>query len=747
MPENPPAALQLPASPVRVGGTVLEKGTGAPLEGVTIKGPLPEQETETDPDGRFYLELPPGRHVLQLSLPGFRVMERTILVKPQGGTLQTIFLEPRYDRAHAMVVETRRAQKEVRLEVLTAEQIERTPGAFGDPIKALESLPAVARPKLFDGALVVRGAEPANSVVYWEGHPIPFLYHFGLWKSVVAPGLVNSLTFYPGGLPARYGDVLQAVVEVEGRRPLDTFVRADADINLVDSSLALRTPLGSSPWTLGLAGRFSYLSLLVLGVTALADTEATIFPRYQDYQGRLDGPLLGGTLTLSFLGAQDSITLGESTYTLTEDELARFEAFEVSPYVPLKTEFYHAQVGWKGVVGPQLQLSSSTLLGIEREVSLFPFDDTIFQLPPLSRLERQVFGQRLELSRQQAGLPTWTLGLELRHRAAEVRDLTQLYGSTEPVAEPEWLPTTSAGLYGRLELTLPQQTLLIPELRGSLYAFNGRLIPWLEPRMAFFQPLPGDVTLKGALGVHGQMPEDRQYADEGNDALKLMKSVQANVGVGLPVAPTWTLEAAIFGSRMWDLVLQNRDLVVQSTEYGLELTTVRSYVNVPGWGYGAEISLKRSLTERVQASASYAWTRSLRYLEGAWIPGDYDQPHTLTAMASARVLERVAVSARFRLSSGQPYTPEAGAWAGSEQTYFPLDGPRNSARYPIYHQLDLRLDRTVLQDRYRLNWYLDLQNVYMAKNPVLQLPTWNYEGVGSQIYLPLIPTLGVKGTF
>lgn len=739
--------LQLPPQPVRVGGTVLEKGSGAPLEGVTVKGPLPHQETETDQDGRYFLELPPGRHTITLNLPGFRPLERVILVRPEGGTLKTIFLEPRYDRTYAMVVETRRAQKEVRLEVITAEQIERTPGAFGDPIKALESLPAVARPKLFDGALVVRGAEPANAVVYWEGHPIPFLYHFGLWKSVVAPGLVNSLTFYPGGLPARYGDVLQAVVEVDGRRPLDTRLRLDADINLVDSSFALRSPLGSSPWTLGLAGRFSYVSLLVLGVTSFADLEASIFPRYQDYQARVDGPLLGGTLTVSFLGALDSIKLGENAFSITEEELERYTAYGVSPYEPLKTAFYHGQVGWKGKLSPEMQLSSSTLLGLEQEISLFPFDDTIFQLPPLSRLERQVFGQRLELTGQSPGKPTWTLGLELRHREAQIRDLTQLYGNTEPVPAEESLPTTMLGIYGRSELNLPQQTLIIPELRASLYGFNGQAVPWLEPRVAFFQPMPGQWTLKGAVGVHGQMPEDRQYADEGNEALKLMKSVQANIGVALPVAPTWNLEAALFGARMWDLVLQSRDFVVQTTDYGLELTTVRSYANVPGWGYGAELSIKRSLTERVQASASYAWTRSLRKLEGTWIPGDYDQPHTLTTMMSTRLFERLSLSARFRFSSGQPYTPEEGAWAATEQGYFPLDGPRNSARYPVYHQLDIRLDRTVLQERYRVNWYLDLQNVYMAKNPVLQLPSWNYQEVGSQIYLPIIPTLGAKGEF
>lgn len=778
-PAAPPAApsspLEVPAAPVVppvspevippapqafIAGVVLEKGTGIPLEGVTVIISGSADGVDTDIDGRFRIDCPVGRVGIGMSMAGYAPFTQLIDVGKDGKTLKPIFLEPRADRTAAMVVQTQRVRKEARLEVLNPTDIERTPGTFGDPIRAVESLPNVARPKLLDGALVVRGAEPANTVVYWDGHPIPFLYHFGVWKSVVSPGLVAGVRFYPGGLPAAQGDVLQAVVEVQGKEVSLERAQAQADVNLTDTSLSLSVPVPGVPWGIAAAARFSYLSLAILGVSALADSDASLFPRYLDFQARVDGVVGGGTLALTLLGARDSVSLGPGALILSPSEEERFAAFEVNPYEPYVTEFYHFHGVYERKLRPDLSLYSSTLVGLERQISLIPFDGTIIQLPPLTRLERPVLGERFELRWQRSPQQRWVGGLELRHKEAAIRDLSEIYaGSSSALEVPpeEILPVNLAALYGRLELSQAGGRLLIPEVRASLYGFHQQWVPWIEPRMTVIQPLDASLfknglgknglVLKSALGVHSQLPEERQYASEGNPDLKLMKSIQGSVGLELGLGEGMGLESSLFAGRMWDLVQKGTDLVYQETDYGAQAYLRRTYFGGDGWGFGGELTFKRDMTHRVHGSASYAFTRSLRRVEEGWIPGDYDQPHTVTGMISARLFERVHLSARLRVGSGQPFTPYEGAWSSTEQQYVPIEGPRNSARLPLYHQLDIRLDRTLLKERYKVNYYLDIQNTYLAQNPVIQLPSWNYQEVGSYAWIPLVPTLGVKGEF
>ena len=76
------------------------------------------------------------------------------------------------------------------------------------------------------------------------------------------------------------------------------------------------------------------------------------------------------------------------------------------------------------------------------------------------------------------------------------------------------------------------------------------------------------------------------------------------------------------------------------------------------------------------------------------------------------------LGARFRLVSGNPDTPVAGAvYNASTDRYDPTYGAVNSARDGAFHQLDLRVDKRWVYQRWMLNVYLDIQNVYNRANP------------------------------
>jgi hypothetical protein len=106
------------------------------------------------------------------------------------------------------------------------------------------------------------------------------------------------------------------------------------------------------------------------------------------------------------------------------------------------------------------------------------------------------------------------------------------------------------------------------------------------------------------------------------------------------------------------------------------------------------------------------------------------------------------VGARFRYVTGDPYTPVTSAFYDSvSDSYMPVAGPTNSARLGPFSQLDLRVDKVFTFDRWRLSFYLDVQNVLRADNPEAVGYNYNYQIVHPITGLPLLPIAGVRGDF
>ena len=76
-------------------------------------------------------------------------------------------------------------------------------------------------------------------------------------------------------------------------------------------------------------------------------------------------------------------------------------------------------------------------------------------------------------------------------------------------------------------------------------------------------------------------------------------------------------------------------------------------------------------------------------------------------------------------------------------------GPRNGARYPIYHRLDLSFRRTSVKSWGTLTPYINLLNVYNHANPLFFFYEYdNTPPVRTGVSMfPLLPTIGLEATF
>jgi hypothetical protein len=161
--------------------------------------------------------------------------------------------------------------------------------------------------------------------------------------------------------------------------------------------------------------------------------------------------------------------------------------------------------------------------------------------------------------------------------------------------------------------------------------------------------------------------------------------------------------------------------------YGLELIARRNVGSWTGWiAYTYARAYRTNPTRRDDTT-----------------PYVLDQPHALMLVGTTR-LGRWRVGGRFRYTTGNPYTPVAGAYQEPGGDWVPVDGPLLSERLPDFFQLDLRVDRTWRRPWGVMNLYIDLQNVVNRKNAEGLTYNEDYTRPSYTHGLPIFPSIGVE---
>ena len=113
-----------------------------------------------------------------------------------------------------------------------------------------------------------------------------------------------------------------------------------------------------------------------------------------------------------------------------------------------------------------------------------------------------------------------------------------------------------------------------------------------------------------------------------------------------------------------------------------------------GHNVGGSLSARLALPH-FSAMATYGYCHTRRRMPGEprAFSSSQELTHTLTAFVSWHPARRWIFSATFNLASGRPYTPVRSLYIIGE-TLMTEYGPRNSARLPMYHRLDLSASYT-----------------------------------------------------
>ena len=681
-PAGPPWAV--------VRGTVLARGghhrikdASVFIDGVVV--------AETDAKGEFSVTAPPGHHRLQAIASRYQAVDITIDVPPSGWTGELRL--PAGGQVYETVVAAKPIIPVVRVDAETART---TPGTGGDPFRVIESMPGVSQVVWPFALYAIRGANPGNTGFFLDGMRVPALFHFALGPSIIHPYLIDKLSFYPGGYPARLGGYVSGAVSAETAAPPNDMARFTADLRLYDAGALVTTPWDGGRGTVAVAARYAYTGLIVSRLFGDVDFG------YADYQLRVDHTLGGGRATLLALGSFDHLDIRDQSIGNAS------------------LNFHRMDLRWERKVAGWQMLARSAFATDDAKSQLYenPIAVRAFGAAPRISFLRTLFGSAFEFG----------VGGEAQHFNTDLSFANGTpFSGAMPTAAPALLADlartrTALSLYAFAAAAVPLGRLkLEPGLRYAEYFEQGVARGAVEPRLAVRLQITPRFSVDATVGRFSQMPSlpvgVAGFEGFGLRDLGLQTSTQAALGIEskLPL----DLSLRVTGFYQWLYVSDMRstfDHDVTAPEF-LEMRN--------GRGYGAEVMLRSPEKARVTGWLAYTLSWSEREFDGIFAPSDWDQRHILNLLTTVRLNGGYSVGGRFHYNSGRPYPVR----------------PAEYERLPAFWQIDLRADRRFVLDRSTWDLYVELGNATLNQQVTALRPLDNAhasEAVGFRIVLPSI---------
>ncbi|TVR03016.1 MAG: hypothetical protein EA398_05705 [Deltaproteobacteria bacterium] len=739
--------------PVNLTGRALERGTreriaAAVVAAERIDGEEGEGtvyvEALTDQEGRFsFRGLPPGRYVLVVEASGYERTRADEEVVAGERTQVTFFIE-RDVRGGVPVTRTVAAEpmRETTRRSIEVTEINRIPGNTGDAIRVVQNLPGVARASFGGGDIIVRGSAPGDTVYLIDGVFIPQLYHFGGLRAVFPTDIVESIDFYPGAFSAQYGRATGGVLQARTRAPRTDRLAGYVDTNVFDTGVFVEGPI-TDTLSFQVGARRSYIDALLVPFADTLGLNFTTAPRYWDSQTRLHWqPHRDHELSLLVYTSDDLLDL------LLQDE---------SGLEPDQRGGIRAQLFFQGALLRADSRLSDTVRnefrfqGTRQRLSFSLGDDIFFNLDGL------FFNVRNTTSWQASDRLTLRAGIDNQFGPAELDiraprppregEVSTGEGDDERLEVGARVATYEPAAFAELEIALLDNLVVIPGTRLEWYRSVER---WaLDGRLAARYALTDEWTLKAGVGTFHQAPspdESDPTRTFGNPDLRLPWAIHYVGGVEASLSDRWELNAELFWKDLRDRVART-DAVVDTP--GGPRPAIYDNAGV-GRVYGLELLIRRQLTERFFGWMAYTLSRSERRDRPGepWRVFDFDQTHILTLLGSYNLPRNWSVGGRFRLVTGNPFTPiRGGVFNPSTDDHLAVPGATNSERLGTFHQLDLRVDKRWIFDRWTLGAYLDLQNVYNRMNEEGVLYNYDFTERAAFTGLPIIPAFGLRAEF
>jgi len=595
---------------------------------------------------------------------------------------------------------TKPDENPVSFRTISPEEIRRSPGSAEDIFRVMQSLPGVATAGARSAQLIVRGGSPDENLTLLDGIEVYNPIHFARTGesmgiiSIVNPALLQKIDFLTGGFPVRYGDKMSSVFDMSLREGNKEIFNTDANLNIAGFGVMLDGPLiENSNMVFSLRRGFFDL------ITSTMNRPAA--PSYYDAVGKITYDL-NNKNRISLVGFYylDQI---ERTGSTKEENVSW------NRYDYLTRNDYGAALGvnWRSLISEKaysLVTASytsngwNTLQRTESEPSLMGED-----------IREDESSLKSELNYQLSSNINLKLGgqfkvINSRNESWSPED-TLRTGTIIPANIISYQPdaTIKTALFLQSSFRIIEPLIITTGIRYDYFALTTENN--FSPRISLSHNFTDKTTFNLAWGKYYQSPASYQIApDERNLSLKSSYATHYIAGIEQRLGYDTKASIEIYHKELSNLIVDpdSSDLLINTGN---------------GYAQGIEFSLQKKFTDGFVGSASYSYSISKRrdYESTSLYNFEYDRPHIINLIFGLEIGAGWQIGAKFQYASGNPYTPVIGV-IEKNNSFFVVDGEINSARYPDYHKLDLRIDKQFIFDSWSFSVYLDLWNVFNRDN-------------------------------
>jgi outer membrane receptor for ferrienterochelin and colicin len=743
----------------KIAGLIIDAQTRQPLVGVNIIISGTQMGAATDNEGFFTIpNLDPTSYNIELIYLGYNTVKKNnVIVNPGRTTVveykmtesiivgETIEVTGSYfEKPREAVVSTRS---------INFEEIRRSPGDVADIQRSVQAFPAVVSGSDQMNEIIIRGGIPGENLFIMDGIEIPNPNHFPVQGAGGGPinllnaYMVRDLDFYAGAFSSKYGDKASSVMEITNRDGSREHFRGDVSLGMAGVGGLLEGPVGENASYM-FSARKSFLDLII------SSTGLTAVPQYYSLQGKLTWDLNpANRLWINAVYGDDGITIedgDEGGYGRGAENVENSNQ-QIITGATLRT-FWNKSM-----------FSNTTVSAVQTDVYVDVFSRSV----NTNQRIPEFYNESTELEYALKTDFSWQLAkdLELNFGAGykNIQNDYQIWGAPDTIfyfatqtGPPDsirkvyeeynatrTLNSYKTSLYTQLSYDLFNRFRITGGIRYDYFDFNN--FSSMSPRLGFSWFTTPKLTLNLAYGKHYQSPSYIELnGNPLNDALKNKYTEQYVAGVEYLIRDDTKISIEGYYKTYFDVPVSRSSTTPDPFD-----NFQGQLVNAgKGNAIGMELFFQKKLTRSFSSIISYSHSKSVAKdpRTGEEYNWDFDYRNVFTLVAGYKFFwqesswfrdfkrtlfydlfswfpllpaDEDEISLKWRYLGGRPYTPptyyqENRIWQVSETDKL------NTKRFPVYHRLDLRIDKRYIFESWNLVTFFDLINVYGRDN------LWNY---------------------
>ncbi len=726
-----------------ISGKIYNKNNNEPVPFASVIIWGTTKGTISDAEGNFVLKnVEPGYVRIKASSIGFSdFLSESFLVTKSKKTFIDIQLTENDIALDAVVVKAspfrKNEESPLSLQRIGIEQIEKNPGGNRDISKVIQSLPGVASQSSFRNDVIVRGGGPNENSFYLDGIEIPNINHFATQGASGGPiGIINAdfireINFYSGAFPTNLSNGLSSIIDMKQIDGNPEKLRFKGSIGSSDLALTMTGPINDKTTYIASVRR-SYLQFLFQAL------ELPFLPTYNDYQVKVKTRFnKKNELTFISLGSLDQFELNKAANNTVEQKylLSTLPVNEQWSYtIGAVYKHFHSK-GYETLV-----LSRNFLHNISYkypnndESQTKSLDYKSDEIENKIRYERNLnYKNNLKIVYGLGG--GYARYLNETQKSIYYNDNTEYISYSTAIDMFEYVFFVNATknlLKNRLSLSIGLRT----EANTFSNSMNNPL-EQISPRLSASYKLSEGLNLNASSGIYYQQPPytTMGYKDTSGvlknkiTGLKYIQSKQLAVGIEYQPNQQSVISGEVFYKYYNAYPFSINDSVPLSTK-GAGYGTFGDEEVLPlseGRAYGFEILGRTINLLNFNFILSYTYVRS-EFIDlrtnyyGEYIPSTWDNRHLLNLTGTRTFKNNWYFGFKWRYVGGNPYTTYDYEKSSIKDAWDATGGPYldyskfNEERFGPFHQLDIRIDKEFFFNKWSLNLYIDIQNLYNFKS-------------------------------